>query len=171
MNVRRGRKDARVTKISVYLDVDGVLCPFGAAGSTDWGTAWRSADAGLLAVSYAVELVKALNELAGRPDLRFVWLTSWEDMAPEFLCPAIGLAGQAWPVLAGDGLGGGDGWWKLQAIQQDLETSAPDRAVWIDDQLDFERAARQWAAFFGARFLLISPDPRRGLSRAELASV
>jgi hypothetical protein len=160
-----------VTKISVYLDVDGVLCPFGATGSTDWGTAWRSAGAGLLEVSYAVELVKALNELAGRRDLRFVWLTSWEDMAPEFLCPAIGLAGQEWPVLAGDGLGGGDGWWKLQALQQDLETSAPDRAVWIDDQLDFERAARQWAAFFGPRFLLISPDPRRGLSRAELASV
>jgi hypothetical protein len=135
-----------VTNISLYLDVDGVICPFGATGSTDWGSAWSSADAGLLEVSYAVELVRALNELAGRPDVRFVWLTSWESMAPEILCPAIGLTGQEWPVLASDGLGSGDSWWKLQAIQQDLETIAPDRAVWIDDQLDFEKAAHAWAA-------------------------
>jgi hypothetical protein len=160
-----------VRKVSLYLDVDGVVCPFGATGRTDWGTAWSSAGAGLLEVSYAVELVKALNELAGRPDLRFLWLTSWESMAPEFLCPAIGLTGQEWPVLAGEGHGGGDNWWKLRAIQQDLETSTPDRAVWIDDQLNFEPAAHDWAAFLGARLLLISPDPRRGLSRADLASV
>lgn len=160
-----------MTKVSLYLDVDGVLCPFGAAGKTDWGTAWSSAGAGLLEVSYAVEVVKALNELAGRPDVRFVWLTSWEGLAAEVLCPAIGLAGQEWPILAGDGRGGGAGWWKLQAIQEDLETTAPDRAVWIDDQLDFEQEARDWAGFLRARLLLISPNPRRGLSRAELAAV
>jgi hypothetical protein len=68
-------------------------------------------------------------------------------------------------------VGSGDGWWKLQAVQHDLETGTSDRAVWIDDQLDFERAAQDWAAFLGARLLLVSPDPRRGLSRADLASV
>jgi hypothetical protein len=160
-----------VTNVCLYLDVDGVICPFGAAGSTDWGSAWRCSDAGLLEVSYAAELVTALNDLAGRPDVRFVWLTSWEGMAPEFLCPAIGLDGRRWPVLASDGLGGTNSWWKLKAIQQDLETIAPDRAVWIDDQLDFEREAHAWAAYLGARLLLISPHPRRGLSRAELESV
>ena len=160
-----------MTKISLYLDVDGVICPFGATGSTDWGSAWRCSDAGLLEVSYAAELVSALNELAGRPDLRFVWLTSWEDMAPEFLCPAIGLAGRDWPVLASDGLGGGASWWKLLAIQRDLETLPPERAVWIDDQLDFEREARAWARYLGGRLLLISPHPRRGLSRAEVEAV
>jgi hypothetical protein len=166
-----GRKDTRVEKVSLYLDVDGVICPFGATGQTDWGSAWSSADAGLLEVSYAGEVVDALNHLASRPGLRCVWLTSWEGMAPEYLCPAIGLAGQDWPVLVSDGLGGGDSWWKLQAIQQDIETFAPDRAVWIDDQLEFERPARAWALFLGARLLLISPRPRRGLSVAELESV
>ena len=160
-----------MTNVSLYLDVDGVICPFGASGRTDWGSAWRCSDAGLLQISFAAELVTALNELAGRPELRFVWLTSWEGMAPEFLCPAIGLAGQHWPVLESDGLGGGGSWWKLQAIQHDLETIAPDRAVWIDDQLDFEREAHDWAAYLGARLLLISPHPRRGLSRADLESV
>lgn len=157
--------------VSLYLDVDGVICPFGATGTTDWGSGWKSSDAGLLEVRYAVELVASLNELARRPGIRCVWLTSWEELAPEYLCPAIGLAGQEWPVLTSNGLGGGESWWKLRAIQQDIETTAPDRAVWIDDQLEFERAARTWAAFLGARLLLISPHPRRGLSRAELDSV
>jgi HAD domain in Swiss Army Knife RNA repair proteins len=160
-----------VTKVSLYLDVDGVICPFGATGTTDWGSPWSCSAAGLLEVSYAAEVVEALNQLAGRPGLRCVWLTSWEGMATEFLCPAIGLAGQDWPVLASDGLGSGERWWKLQAIQHDLETIRPDRAVWIDDQLDFEREAHAWAAFLKARLLLISPHPRRGLSRAELESV
>ena len=92
-------------------------------------------------------------------------------MAPEYLCPAIGLAGQDWPVLASDGLGSGEGWWKLQALQRDIEASAPDRAVWIDDQLDYEAEARAWASIVGTRLLLISPHPRRGLSRAELDAV
>lgn len=157
--------------VSLYLDVDGVICPFGATGNTDWGSGWKSSDAGLLEVRYARELVESLNQLARTPGLRCVWLTSWEGMAPEYLCPAIGLAGQEWPVLVGDGLGAGDTWWKLQAIQKDIEASAPDRAVWIDDQLEYEQDARAWASFLGARILLISPHPRRGLSRAELESV
>ncbi|KIS27497.1 hypothetical protein TV39_10520 [Arthrobacter sp. SPG23] len=157
--------------VSLYLDVDGVICPFGAAGATDWGSPWRTSDAGLLEVTYAGELVESLNALAVTPGLRCVWLTSWEEMAPDYLCPAIGLAGREWPVLASDGLGGGGGWWKLQALQRDIEASAPDRAVWIDDQLDFEAEARAWASVLGRRLLLISPHPRRGLSRAELEAV
>lgn len=157
--------------VSLYLDVDGVICPFGATGVTDWGSRWQISDAGLLEVTYARELVESLNQLSRTPGLRCVWLTSWEEMAPEYLCPAIGLAGREWPVLASDGLGGGESWWKLQALQQDIEGSAPDRAVWIDDQLEFEAAASAWASILGPRLLLISPHPRRGMSRAELDAV
>jgi Swiss Army Knife RNA repair-like protein len=160
-----------VRNVSLYLDVDGVICPFGATGATDWGSQWQISDAGLLEVTYARELVESLNDLSSTPGLRCVWLTSWEEMAPEYLCPAIGLAGRDWPVLASNGLGGGENWWKLQAVQQDIEASAPDRAVWIDDQLEFEAAAGAWASILGARMLLISPHPRRGMSKAELDAV
>lgn len=160
-----------MTNVSLYLDVDGVICPFGATGATDWGSRWQISDAGLLDVTYAGELVESLNTLSRTPGLRCVWLTSWEEMAPEYLCPAIGLAGQEWPVLASDGLGSGESWWKLQALQRDIEASAPDRAVWIDDQLGYEVEARAWASILGTRLLLISPHPRRGLSRDELDAV
>lgn len=157
--------------VTLYLDVDGVICPFGPAGSSEWGSEWCHADAGLLPVAYAQELVDGLNDLAGRPDVACIWLTSWEEMAPEYLCPAIGLDGGRWPYLTADGGNTGERWWKLAALQADLERSSPERIVWIDDQLRFEKEAQQWAKFLGARILLVSPDPRLGISPAELESV
>ncbi|MGO4187565.1 HAD domain-containing protein [Pseudarthrobacter sp. TAF60_1] len=157
--------------VTMYLDVDGVVCPFGATGTTPWGSPWSLANAGMLEVAYAAELVAGLNGLARFPGLRCVWLTSWEDMAPRYLCPAIGLAGGRWPWLTAEGPGVGEGWWKLGALQADLAAATPKRIVWIDDQLRYERDAQDWAGFLGARILAVSPDPRRGISPGELAAV
>ncbi|WP_066284967.1 HAD domain-containing protein [Arthrobacter sp. B6] len=157
--------------VTLYVDVDGVICPFGPAGRSEWGSEWRRAEAGLLPVAYAQELVDGLNSLAAQPDVRFIWLTSWEEMAAQYLCPAIGLNGSRWPHLAADGGNTGAGWWKLAALQADLERSNPERIVWIDDQLRFEQEAQAWARFLGARILLVSPDPRLGISPGELAAV
>jgi hypothetical protein len=156
---------------TLYLDVDGVLCPFGAAGSNGWGTAWRHADAGLLPVAFAPELVAGLNSLAASAELRCVWLTSWEELAPQYLCPAIGLHGARWPHLTAEGAGSGPGWWKLAAIQDDVERTGPDTVAWVDDQLAYEAEAQAWAGVMGRRLLAVSPDPRRGISPSELEAV
>jgi hypothetical protein len=156
--------------VSLYLDVDGVVSPFGPSGVTDWGSEWRLADAGLLEVAYAAELVGELNELSRHPEARFVWLTSWEELAPRFLCPAIGLHGEDWPVLYSRDQPD-EGWWKLAALQHDIESADIQRIVWMDDQLNYEPAARSWASFLHNRMLLISPDPRRGLSRRHIAAI
>ena len=153
---------------TLYLDVDGVVCPFGPEGTTGWGSAWQRADAGLLPVAFAAELVAGLNSLARTPGLRCVWLTSWEELAPQYLCPAVGLAGSDWPYLAADGAAGGAGWWKLRAIQEDVENTAPDVVAWVDDQLAFEAEAQLWTRFLGRRVLTVSPHPRRGITPAEL---
>jgi hypothetical protein len=156
---------------TLYLDVDGVLCPFGAAGSNGWGTPWRYADAGLLPVAFAPELVAGLNSLAVTAELRCVWLTSWEELAPQYLCPAIGLDGAQWPHLTAEGAGSGPGWWKLDAIQDDVERTSPDAVAWVDDQLAYEAEAQAWARIMGHRLLAVSPDPRRGISPSELDAV
>ena len=156
---------------TLYLDVDGVLCPFGAAGSSGWGTAWRYADAGLLPVAFAPELVAGLNSLAATAELRCVWLTSWEELAPQYLCPAIGLDGARWPHLTAAGAGSGPGWWKLDAIQDDVERTSPDAVAWVDDQLAYEAEAQAWARIMGHRLLVVSPDPRQGISPSELEAV
>lgn len=157
--------------VSLYLDVDGVVSPFGPLGRTGWGSKWRLADAGMLEVAYAPELVDELNTLSTNPDVRFVWLTSWEDLAPRYLCPAIGLRGEAWPVLSSEGWDRSQEWWKLDALQRDLEESGTERFVWVDDQLDYEAQARSWAEFLRGRVLWISPDPRRGLCPDHIQAI
>ncbi|MET3902906.1 HAD domain-containing protein [Paenarthrobacter sp. 4246] len=157
--------------VSIYLDVDGVVNPFSPVGTTDWGGEWTIADAGILEVAFAPELVAGLNDLAHHPDARFVWLTTWERLAPEFLCPAIGLKGEDWPVLSSQGWDQGPEWWKLVALQKDLAATGSQRIVWLDDQLSRESDARSWAEYQHDRVLYISPDPRKGLSPSHLAAV
>jgi len=156
---------------TLYLDVDGVVCPFGPQGTTDWGSPWQQADAGLLPVTFAAELVAGLNTLARTPGLRCVWLTSWEELAPAVLCPVTGLDGSAWPVLTSAGAGSGAEWWKLEAIQADVGRNTPERIIWVDDQLAFEGRAQAWARILGRRALLVSPDPRAGLSPGDLEAI
>ncbi|MDI2021340.1 HAD domain-containing protein [Paenarthrobacter nicotinovorans] len=160
-----------VRPVSIYLDVDGVVNPFSPMGTTDWGGEWSIADAGILEVAFAPEAVAELNDLAEHPSARFVWLTTWERLAPEFLCPAIGLNGQDWPVLSSQGWDEGPEWWKLVALQKDLAATGSERIIWLDDQLSHESDARSWAEYQQDRVLCISPDPRKGLSRGELAAV
>lgn len=157
--------------VTLYLDVDGVVCPFGPTGTTPWGSPWRYGYAGMLEVAYAAELVADLNRLALWPGLRCVWLTSWEELAPAVLCPVTGLKGGSWPLLTGDGPGGGAEWWKLEAIQADVGRNTPERIIWVDDQLAFEGRAQAWARILGRRVLLVSPDPRTGISPGELEAI
>lgn len=156
---------------TLYIDVDGVICPFGPGRTTPWGTAWQHADAGMLPVAFAAELVNDLNRLARVESVRCVWLTSWEELAPQYLCPAINLRGGTWPYLSGGGAGSGNGWWKLGAVQDDIEATTPEAIAWIDDQLAFEAEAQAWAGLLGRRILLVSPDPRQGISPDEVAQV
>jgi hypothetical protein len=168
---RAEETDNAAPRVSLYLDVDGVVCPFGAADNTPWGSLWNYAFAGMLEVAYAPELVGALNGLAQVPGLRCVWLTSWGDLAPGVLCPAAGIQGTGWPVLTAGGAGSGPDWWKLEALQADLEASGTERIIWADDQLAFERQAQAWARIIGGRALLISPDPRRGLTPLDVEAM
>lgn len=163
--------DLRTRSATLYLDVDGVINPYGAQGRTGWGSDWALADAGILDVAFAPELVRRLNALAARSALRCVWLTTWERMAPELLCPAIMLDGGAWPVLSGARRDHGGSWWKLDAIRRDVARHPADRLVWLDDQLDHEPQALAWAEAWGARMLHISPDPRCGLTPRHLDAV
>jgi hypothetical protein len=158
-------------RASVYLDVDGVLCPFGPGEGSDWESGFECVDIGLVGIHYAPGLVGELNRLSARPGVRFVWLTSWEDLAPRYLCRAIGLEGLHWPVLRYGEQQGACEWWKLEAIQRDIERHSPRRAVWIDDQLDFEESAAAWMSLLGRGILGISPDPRRGLGPADLRRI
>ncbi|UUL75356.1 hypothetical protein NG819_14120 [Pseudarthrobacter sp. Fe7] len=78
------------------------------------------------------------------------------------MCPAVGLKGTGWPYLAADGASGGTGWWKLRAIQEDVENTGPDAVAWVDDQARLRGGSAAMGTFPGqAHPHGLTPSPAR----------
>lgn len=158
---------------TIYLDVDGVINAIGRhhpeAKHTGFSE-YRSVMVNGFQIAYAPALIDALNALAFRADVTIQWLTTWEFDAANVLSPQIGLFGEAWSVLTGDQhRWGGSDWWKLAAIRDDVESTAPDTVIWIDDDLSIERDALNWAHRAGVH--IISPEARYGLTTNHLDKI
>jgi hypothetical protein len=159
---------------TIYLDVDGVINAVSVNSPsmhlTGW-TTWEAKPANGWQILYSPEVVEAFNTLAARDDVTVKWLTTWEDDAPQELCPALGINGQDWEVLHGDQHAWrGSDWWKLHAIQADVAATMPDRFVWIDDDIRPEREATDWMATL-QHGLWISPNTNWGVTRKHLEAV
>lgn len=158
--------------INIYLDVDGVINAVG----TDIAklpnitglSRYKHAKAGSIPIVCSQDVVDFLSELGSTPGVAIKWLTTWEEDARTELCPAIGLAGHQWEVLTGEQDDWqGKNWWKLKAIQDDMGKCSPDLALWIDDDIQYEKAAREWADS-QPEVLRLSPRTWDGLNRNEL---
>lgn len=160
-----------MSEVNVYLDVDGVINAV-AANRPSWG--WEG-EQGVVSINkfsirYSLDLVAALNALADRPGVHMHWLTTWEEDAPNDLCPAIGLRGQDWPVLHNHPRHEptSDAWWKLHALREHL----PDdrRAVWIDDDITWATDAREWLRF-NPSVRWVSPHVQTGITRKQMRQI
>lgn len=155
---------------TIYLDVDGVINAVSGrapskkfAGWDDYREEWVKG----FRIHYSPALTEALNGLAARDDVTIKWLTTWRHEAAQQLSAAIGINGADWEVLDGDlHAWGGDGWWKLTAIRDDLD----GRAIWIDDDLSMELSAMKWAAGHD-ELLIISPGTTIGLTRNNIEAI
>lgn len=132
-------------EVWVYLDVDGVINTVGNR-RPQWGWEDEATEVQVngFSILYSPEMVAALNDLADMPHVRMHWLTTWEYDAPNDLCPIVGLKGQVWPVLrnAPQYEPTPTAWWKHRIIREHLP--AGQRALWIDDDIAFDRAAGEW---------------------------
>ena len=145
------------------VDIDGVISLFGVPSRDD------GADAGpqgsLHAVDGMVHFLSAtaathLLELAELYEL--VWASGWEERAEEHLPRLLGLP-RGLPYLRfGREPGNSGAHWKLQAI----ERFAQGRPLaWVDDC--FNDACQRWADRRESPTLLVSTEPRRGLTAHE----
>ncbi|MDG6107178.1 hypothetical protein Daura_32585 [Dactylosporangium aurantiacum] len=148
----------------LFLDVDGPLIPFGAAGHRPpASTRIRQAARG--------------NPLLGRLDPRhggwlaalpcdLVWATTWGADANEVLGPLLDL-----PVLPvvdwPDEDAAGPVHWKTRGL---LAWAAGRPFVWVDDEIG--AADRDWvAAHHPGPALLHAVDPGRGLTRDDVTVI
>jgi hypothetical protein len=146
----------------LLIDVDGVVCPFGAA-TTDMELAGFSRE---LLDGYPVWLSDALGARLHRlaHSFQLVWCTAWQIQAARVIAPRLGLP--AMPVILFDEQEEGDGHWKWAAIRTFVGTHP---FAWLDDEL---RAA-DFAIAEASRSpcLLLAIDPCIGLADEHVTTL
>jgi hypothetical protein len=152
----------------LFLDVDGVLIPYGSAETVP--------DSALVAIAGPDPTAALLDRIdaAHGPRLAqlgcdLVWATGWEDEANEVIAPRVGLP--RLPVLE----------WTIDSIDEgpvglhwktrELVAFAGGRPfVWVDDELG--DGDRGWVArHHPAPALLHHIDPHVGLRAADITTI
>lgn len=144
-----------------FLDVDGVVSPFGVQGEWDGPTLY-SKRYGDLAVPYRREVVDEIARLHAVGVVEVRWLTTWDsDLLRDW--KNVGLD---FPI-AGRPPTGRRRWWKADAVEQWMTAAPHRRAVWADDDLTPGRLR----GFDRARLLAVTPHPSVGLTLRHLARI
>ena len=145
------------------LDVDGVLN----ALALHPAQGHRRFTACGYTITYDPTIVDRIHRMQDSRTVEVRWLTTWEDDANEYLVQQFG-----WPALALAGQRPFPDrlrWWKSELAQAVYD--AGHRVVWTDDDLDYSvrNGDASWVESADpARLLMVTPDPRTGLTHAEL---
>lgn len=160
---------------TVYLDIDGVIgaeaYEHDPRAETGWLGEWHVRKVGPYSLRYSAELIRAINELAAQPGVTVVFASSWEDHAPEFLPPVVGLGERHWPFLTGIECESASWWWKLDAVREDALARDGDRVLWVDDELAKIPEALTLAATLAPHTLAIAPNDQHGLTAAHIEQI
>lgn len=182
----------------VICDVDGVI-NVTTRGSTNWTQRWgwgpeHGAEKVLIGneneikpmnLRWSPELISRLNILSKRPGVDFIWLTTWEQLAPAHLQQVMGLDCEDWPVLGNEEYvldsyssmehAPGREWWKLTAIRNwyaDQMVEDEDfRFVWLDDNLRRHGCLLWTASLPRNRVLTINPVSMFGINPEQMETI
>ncbi len=151
----------------LFLDFDGVINGLSTTSVRDeWGDVVSARMQGF-PISYAPELVRAIETMA-TAGVTVTWLTTWCEHTADF--PQFGFAPRPYLGAVDYGLP----WWKWPALQDHVASLPPDALIgWCDDDLaesaQFDPTIRD---FIGQeRVLGISPHGWRGLTRKHIADL
>ena len=179
----------------VLLDVDGVLNAVRAWGRStawdDWRTGSATADGRSFPITWSPTVVEAVRSWQDLAEVQ--WLTTWGHDANASLrrlleLPELPVAGTYDDV---DGAAAGDPdaaaaanasvapaapdrltgrWWKFDVVRRVVRAGPERRIVWLDDDLAGQDDVRAWMRD-STTSLLVAPDPRSGLTAAQLSAV
>lgn len=145
----------------VFLDVDGVLSPM-VTESRAWDD-WQRVEG----IPFHLVLSREMAQRISALDAEVIWLTTWEHDANAVVAQELGWE----PNDVLDRHDPQEGWWKLEAIRERIE-SDPRPFVWIDDELEPRKhEVEPWLRELDVPSLALSPRPEVGLTEGELERV
>lgn len=139
------------------LDVDGVL------------NAWPRRDDRINAkvngynISYDPDIVKRIIDLHNSGKVEIRWLTTWRDLANDFISPLFG-----WPQFEVVPIQFSDknaAWWKLPAVVRMY--SEGRRLIWTDDDIPFDADAVEFLRD-ATNILWVAPVTATGLEHVDI---
>lgn len=173
--VRRFCADLRVTgqssslypKPIILLDVDGVI---NFVGKSQWpnnkcARVFNKLHSREFAINWSPAVVDKLNHWSESGMAEIRWLTMWDESAPEFLAPALGIRHFE---LARNPL---DGIEKNEAADRAALAEPGRPIVWIDDEVgDYARYVKSpWISKDST--LIINPKLEEGLTPQHLENI
>lgn len=154
---------------ALVLDIDGVVCP--ASGFSPFGDLVEVGVV-LRPVRVAPALCTALTDLATRPGVNPVWLTSWLPQVRQAM--RMPFPGRDWEQIEVNVVR--DAWPKLPALVAWLARNPRIvRVAWVDDDLGGDAPpdrARRCAEELGRRaidVLLVAPAAEHGIGPHHIA--
>jgi len=188
---------ARTDTPVLLLDVDGVLnalapVPAVRGGWDDWRHGSATAEGSRWPITWSPQVVATLRSWHEHRQVELRWLTTWGHDANDELrrlleLPALAVAGTyhdagapsgsadvgvahaSTAPAAPDPLSGR--WWKYDVVVRLLRVEPDRRFVWVDDDLDrYGGVFVRWAGMQPS-IAPIVPDPRRGLTAADLEAI
>lgn len=158
----------------IYLDVDGVLNMLGRSEDAEGNECWgdfvvhpnvKPDDIPNFGQGYDLCMSKSMVAALAALPADVVWLTTWRHDAAKHVAPLVGAP--EWPVID----------WAYEkgaALAQD-QAANPRPFVWVDD---WEATEANLIYFMGKQletskvpYQLIKPDPRQGLTRANMRAI
>ena len=143
----------------IIMGIDGVVAPLKAMNLDDtWGD-WAPAPGAQVRVPVSRAMGAAISQIPGE----LVFCSDWGSRS-TVVAEALGLDGvfslrrelpSRW-------------WWKLDAVRAFLGSRPRRPIVWVDDELRQHPEAAAWMMRAGVPALLLSPDPREGLTREDI---
>jgi hypothetical protein len=169
----------RATAPVWLLDIDGVVNALargpvrGSWPSADWAQHVVHADIPgsgrmVLPIFVAQPVLDFVTAVHASGAAEVIWHSTWREAAVSDLAPVLGLPRLEVSVAPEWTARPRDVWWKLPAAQRVV--AADRRLVWTDDDI---AVVPDQVADLAARAdtLLISPDPRTGLTAEHLAAI
>lgn len=143
----------------IILDVDGVLSPLRSMRrESTWGD-WGTCPGAQVRVPVSEAMGRALGQLPGEIVLCSDWGTRASVVSEALGWGEVPALRRELPSRW---------WWKLDAVRAFLGARPRRPIAWVDDELRNHPEAAAWMMRAGVPALLLSPDPREGVTPEDV---